>query len=180
VSPASSPDAYIKTFAADGERLRDSTPARAARLLHLGIVAASRNRRGRINSIQFVGVAGSRSIRQSAHMGQQYSYEQKVLGRGLVWAHKDLIGTRAVEALFGELSPAELNARELFVRAIFRAVPLSCLTDAQRARPASNTPDITSKAPSKVVSIADYSARRRKSLSSTSRPLEFDSELRAA
>ncbi len=104
-------------------------------------------------------MGGANPLRATAHAGTKYCFHNRV-GQSRVWEHKDLLGTKDVEALFGELTPAELERRDLFVRAVFRNVPLSCMSG-HKAQPPKKTP-------AKVVSIAsgrkyqtDLSSERR-------------------
>lgn len=145
------PDITVPTYSSDGSRLRRYTLAAIERLEQLNLVAIQRNRKGKIVCAHFRNAEGANPIRTTAHVGSKYSYREKV-GDGLfAWSLKGLPASEHEDA-------------DLFVRGIFRNVALSCM---KRDEP---TP-----APSKVVSI-DAGRKRRPA----ARPIEFDSERRAA
>lgn len=143
----------IPTYRANGRRVSDSKPDRAARLLQEGLVAGSYTRHGRLRSIQFKHDCGRNPVSKRAHQGQRYSYPAHLPSGYHAWTHRDLIGKHDIEGLFGELTPAELQNRELFIRSVFRAVPLSVLRGCTPAHPAPAAP-------------------------TTHRPVEFDSQMR--
>lgn len=136
----------VPTFRADGRRVRDYSSEAIARLHALGLIVVGRSRKGRITCAQFKSDAGANPLVKSAHMGQQYSYEQALPSGHYAWRHRELIQRQDVEILFGE-RPENKRELDLYVRAIFRAVPLSCL----------RTPEPVSSFPAparvKVVSI---------------------------
>lgn len=151
----------VPTYATDGRRLRRYTLEAIERLETLDLVAVQRNRKGRIVAAHFRGLDGANPIQNNAHMGQSYSFEQHLASGRTAWKHRKLIQDgRMLETLFGE-TPDDRAEAELFIRAIFRAVPLSCMKGNELKKPA------------KVVSIE---AGRKPA----PRPLEFDSKLRVA
>jgi hypothetical protein len=119
----------IPTFAADGRRLRAYSLAAIEHLLSLSKVVVRRDERGRITVAQFRGLGGMNPLRQTAHAGTRYSFLVRC-GDHKAWEHKDLLSSRDVELLF-DLSKSsheeELRSRDRAVRAVFLAVPLSCL-----------------------------------------------------
>jgi hypothetical protein len=117
----------IPTYAADGRRLRNYSPDEINHLLSLSLVVVRRNQRGQIRVAQFRGQGGANPLRRTAHLGTRYAF----LGEARVWKHRRLLQSQDVEYLFGE--PDNLAEAELFVQAVFRAVPLSCL---KREKPA--------------------------------------------
>lgn len=122
----------IRTYAANGRRLSDSSPERVERLLAIGKVVAGRDRHGRIRVIQFKNDCGAYPLQATAHTGTHYSYEQPLPSGHYAWKHRELVrDERDLEALFGE-KPHDREEADRFVRAIFRAVPLSCM---KRERP---------------------------------------------
>ncbi len=134
----------IRTYAASGRRLSDSSPERVERLLALGFVVVRRNRRGAITLMQFKRDAQSGPIHKHAHMGQHYSFEEPLPSGYYAWKHRELVrDERDLQALFGE-KPDDREEADRFVRAIFRAVPLSCLaTDRPKTpKPAAKIVDI--------------------------------------
>ena len=137
----------IPTYSADGQRRRGYSPEAIERLLSLHLVVVQRNRKGAIAVAMFRPTSGANPIQPTAHMGTKYSFLERLDDGNHAWA------------LHG-LPASDHRDADLFVRAIFRAVPLSCMT--------------RTKAPAKVVNIAEF--RRRKA----ARPIEFDSERRAA
>lgn len=118
----------IPTYAADGRRLRAYSLEAIEHLLSLSKVVVRRNAHGRIKVAQFRGLAGANPLRSTAHAGTKYSFlVQNISTRS--WQHKDLISSRDVEILFNLSSSKdeELPSRDRFVRAVFLAVPASCL-----------------------------------------------------
>ena len=106
----------IRWFSADGRPLRSYSRERLEFLAAHDRVVLIRNRKGRITSAHFR-EAGSSPIQAHAHMGQRYSFEQRV-GDARLWQHKRLLhGARG----------AELADAERYLQAVFRAVPLSCM-----------------------------------------------------
>jgi hypothetical protein len=98
---------YVQMFAASGTRIRDRSLESVERLLVLNLVIAHRNRRGKIVAAQFREANGASPVRITAHMGTKYSYQEH-LGDYRAWRLKDLPSID-------------------HVRAVFRAVPLSCM-----------------------------------------------------
>ncbi len=151
-------DTTVPTYASDGRRLRRYTLEAIERLERLNLVAVQRNRHGRIVIAHFRPTDGANPIRTTAHMGTKYSFNEHLPSGHMAWKYRRLIrDERALAAMFGE-SPDDVEDAELFVRAVFRAVPLSCMAK-----------------PAKVVSI-DTSRKQK----ATARPIEFDSERRVA
>jgi hypothetical protein len=163
----------IRTYAANGARLRDRSLESVETLEALGKVAVRRSKRGTITVCQFRSEPnGANPIAKTAHLGQVYSFRQELPSGHRVWKHRALVQSQAVEALFGE--PAEdPQALDTFVRSVYLHVALSVITE-----PAPRTPPT----PAKVVNIAGYAARRRpsdkKARRDAPRPIEFDSQLR--
>jgi hypothetical protein len=81
------------------------------RLLSLSLIAVKRNRRGEIVCIHFRPRDGANPLQASCTMGQRYSFLERV-GDGRCWAHKRM------------LAPPD-EERDLYLRRVFRAVPLS-------------------------------------------------------
>jgi hypothetical protein len=155
----------IPAYAPDNSTRRRSYSLEAIeRFLALDLVVAIRGRKGKILRVYFRETDGGNPLRTSAHMGQAYSYNQPLPNGRHAWKHRKLVrDERDLAALFGE-PPDDPVEADLYVRAIFWAVPLSCMTQP--------TPeDPTPPTPAKVVSID--SARRK-------RPVEFDSQWRQA
>jgi hypothetical protein len=142
----------IPTYAANGLRLSDSSIERAKRLLRMGYAAARYDRRGNLRVIQCISDVGRDKLRATAHMGQHYASLQTLPSGARAWKHNKLIqDERLLETLFGE-KPDNLKQADLFVRAIFRAVPISCMGRTKSEPPESG--------PAKVISI-DAGRKRR-------------------
>ena len=156
----------VPTYAADGRRLRSYTLEAIERLLQLDLIAVQRNRAGRIVTAHFRDGGGANPIRNSAHMGQNYSFEEMLPSGNSAWKHSDLFRDKRDRQTLYDDAYGDVAAIDLFVRGIFRAVPLSCMS-----RPETPT------SPAKVVSID--TGRKRKA-PTTARPIEFDSERRIA
>lgn len=153
----------VPTYASDGRRLRRYTLEAIERLEKLDLVAVQRNRNGRIVCAHFRPADGANPIRSTAHMGTQYSFDETLPSGHSAWKHRALLrDERALASLFGE-QPDDPADAELFVQAIFRAVPLSCMAG---------------KTSPKVISI--NAGRKRKTKPTAARPIEFDSERRIA
>jgi len=162
----------IRCYAANGNRLRDRSSESITALLAQGKISVRRNQRGTITVAQFLSEPnGINPIRQTAHMGQSYSWAQP-LGTGhKAWKHRELLQSQEVEALFGE-TIEDRKTLALYLRSIFRRVALDCLTSPEPAPP---------KQPANVVNIADFAHRRKAGPGpGVQRPIEFDSERRAA
>jgi hypothetical protein len=134
----------IPTFGADGRRLRSYSLPAVERLLSLSKVVVRRNRRGRITSACFRPTDGANPLRLTALMGTRYSYQQQ-LDEHRAWSHRRLIQRQDVEALMGEELLDEVEI-DVYVRAVFRAVPLSVMRRDPRKTP-------LDRVPAKVVSI---------------------------
>ncbi len=136
----------VPTFAANGKRLRNHSAAHVEQLEQRGVVQLSRTAKGRIKACQFLTGLGANPVQKTANTGTVYSFYNRV-GDAQLWEHRQMVQRQDVEALFG--LPVERGEDlELYLRGIFRAVPLSCMrTEAIiMPRPA--------KTPAKVVSIA--------------------------
>ena len=156
----------IPTYAADGRRLRNYPLLQIENLLTSGAVRVDRNRRGEIKAANFLPVSGS-AANISAFMGQTYSFHEHLPSGHRAWKHSSLFRGSVRELLDADASERE---RDEFVRNIFRAVPLSVMAaSADVATPAPK--------PAKVISIDSY---RKKRPAVSARPIEFDSERRAA
>jgi hypothetical protein len=148
----------IPTYAADGRRLRDYALSSIERLLTLHLIIVARNRKGKIVCAHFRPVGGANPLRRAAHLGTRYSFELPLPSGHFAWTHRRLLQSQEIEALFGELD--DRDDADQFVRAVFRAVPLSVM------RPKPPSPPAPAAAPSqqaaarcqqdaaKVVSIA--------------------------
>jgi hypothetical protein len=135
----------IPTYAADGGRIHPRTPESIARLLSLSLIVVKRNRKGAICAAHFRPTDGANPLRATANMGQRYVYEQPVGNGYHAWTHRELIQRQDLEMLLG----IKLDSREdvdLYLRGVFRAVPLSCMAAAGRKPQPPRTP-------AKVVSI---------------------------
>lgn len=162
----------IPAYAPDNSTRRRSYSLEAIeRFLSLDLVVAVRGRKGKILRVYFREPDGGNPLRTSAHMGQAYSYDETLPSGRSAWKHRKLVrDERDLAALFGEPPDDPIQA-DLYVRAIFRAVPISCMAQAKPEEPPPPTP-------ANVISIE--AGRKRKREPATARPLEFDSELRAA
>jgi hypothetical protein len=133
----------IPTYRASGRRWRDHALPTIERWLALGLVVVSRSKKGRITCAQFKSDGGENTLVAHAHMGQHYAYEQHLPSGHYAWRHRDLHQRQEVEAHFGE----KLDTREavdLYLRGIFRAVPLSCMAAKNVSRETSKVVSITS------------------------------------
>lgn len=111
----------IPTFTAEGTRWRDSSQEAIERWLASGRVIVKRSRNGRIVCAQFRYVPnGASPVRKTPPRGQRYSRIRN-LGEARLWQHKRLVQRRDLEE----------READLFVRAVFRAVPLSILKYAE-------------------------------------------------
>lgn len=97
------------------------------------MISVKRNRKtGRICSVQFFplpesssAVEGKEPLRKTAHMGQHYSFAQAVDESGRrVWRFSPLLVPRDEDT-------------ETFIMSVFRAVPLSCITEGRGYKPLS-------------------------------------------
>ena len=145
----------IPTYSADGSRRRRYSLEAIERLLSLHLVVVQRNRKGAIAVAMFRPLSGANPIRPTAHTGTKYSFHERLDDGHHAWT------------LHG-LPQNEHEDADLFVRAIFRAVPLSCMK--RDAECTGNAREMHGK----VVDIAAFKRQR------TARPIEFDSERRAA
>ena len=122
----------IPTYAADGRRLRDYSLAAIERLESLSLVVV-RRLNGRIRCALFRGLMGANPLRATAHAGTRYSFLRRS-GEVRLWEHAPLVQRQEIEALFeGARSVEDARLLDRFVRAIFLAVPLSCLVSPRRA-----------------------------------------------
>jgi hypothetical protein len=146
----------------DGRRLFNRTLADIERLETKGRALIER-RKGRIVCAHLRPTEGASPVRTTAHMGQSYSYAQPLPSGHRAWKHSNvLISNRTVSEIVGKEVDSE--QADLFIRAIFRAVPLSCMGMAKPTPPTAN-----------VVAIDSYRKKTRKA-----RPIEFDSERQRA
>jgi hypothetical protein len=175
----------VPVYGANGKRLRNRSMASVETLLEQGKIMLTYTKRGAIKAAQFLDGGGANPIRTTAHLGTQYSFHNRIRQDAplFAWEHRPLVQPQDIEALFGETVESQLD-RDLYVRAIFRAVPLSCMTGGQLAGETPQTPSPEAPAAAKrVLSIADFADRRRMIRAKREglhRPVEFDSEMRAA
>ena len=135
----------VPTFAANGKRLRNHSSAHVEQLELRGVAQLSRTPKGRIKACQFLTSLGANPVQKTASTGTVYSFYNRV-GDAQLWEHRQMVQRQDVEALFG-LPVERSQDLDLYLRGIFRAVPLSCMrTEVIMPRP--------SKTPAKVVSIA--------------------------
>lgn len=119
----------IPTFSADGSRVRAQFLSKVEAFLAAGAMVVRRNRKGKITCAQYrVQIDGANPLRRSAHVGTRYSWLEHV-GEDSpyrAWRHRNLLQSQYVEVLMGQPvdNPEDID---LFVRAVFRAVPLSCM-----------------------------------------------------
>jgi hypothetical protein len=118
----------IPTFAADGRRLRNSSPEAVERLLAREQIVVRRNRRGRIICAQFREDNGANPLRKTAHMGTHYSFEEHV-NDCYVWRHKPLPQPQTAARMMGEEVEDE-RLIDRYIRRIFQNVALSCAAHA--------------------------------------------------
>jgi hypothetical protein len=131
--------AGIPTYAADGRRLRDYPESSIQRLLALDKVTVTYKRKGKIACAFFRPLDGANPLRRSAHVGTRYSFEEPLPSGHFAWKHRRLLQSQEIEELLGEPVEDERHL-DLFVRSIFRAVPLSVMrtTPPSPTAPASN------------------------------------------
>lgn len=163
--PKPSTATLIPTYAYDGRRLRNYSAEAIERLLSLGLVAVER-KRNRIVSAHFRSVAGANPLKQTAHLGQTYSVLTRV-GDARLWQHTPLLQRLAKD------EQDDAASADAFVRDVFRSVLTSVTTEAPTEAPA------PTEKRSNVVSIA-ASHKFGRPARQPSRPIEFDSERRAA
>jgi hypothetical protein len=112
----------IATYSAEGRRIRDYSLPALRRLAGQRKVYFSYGSRGRLLRATFLPHDGSKLLR-TAHVGQSYSYPERLTGTTLhAWCHLPFFALRDDAG-----QPLDVIESELFVRAVFRAVPLSCL-----------------------------------------------------
>lgn len=168
----------VPTFTSDGRRLRNYSRVTLEAMASAGRVAVERNRQGQIVCATMRHQDGANPISKNAHMGQAYSYAQVLPSGHRAWTHTKLVDTR-------DLTVQESIDAEQFVRRVFLGVPLSVTTTS--AKPAAaqvvsiETYRERRKRLAPVLCIADY--RHRVQVGKTpasARPIEFDSQRRAA
>lgn len=159
----------IPTLSADGQRWRGYSLEAIERLRGKDLVTVERGRRGQIKVAYFRKIDGANPIQATAHMGTRYSFEEPLRSGHFAWTHRELVrDDNSLAAIFG-VPPDDRADAERYVRAIFRAVPLSCMKQ-DEPTPPEPTP------PAKVIPFAG----KRKRTAATARPLEFDSQWRKA
>jgi hypothetical protein len=146
----------IRTYSAEGRRYRDYSLDALLKLARMRKVYFSFGRRGQLLCANFLPHDASKLLR-TAHMGQHYCFPEKLGGAGNCWSFSPFLNPHNLPGV--EARTAE--DVDLFLRAIFRAVQLSCVRRDDETPPPSL----------KVVSIA--SARRP-------RPVDVIGERRAA
>jgi hypothetical protein len=116
----------IPTWRADGSRFRDFSLEAIEHLERLSKVVVKRSRRGKVLAAHFRPTDGSNPLRATATLGQRYHVLEHA-GNYRLWQHRRLIPSQDLEQLLGVAldSPEEID---LYLRGIFRAVPLSVLT----------------------------------------------------
>lgn len=86
-----------------------------------------RNRRGEISAATFVAKQSEEELLDTRYRpGQRYTFEEPLPGGFFVLQHRDLPGREDIERISG-LTFESQQEIDPFLRAIFRAVPLSCL-----------------------------------------------------
>ena len=116
-----------------------------------------RNRSGKIACAQFRYGREPSPIRKSAHRGQRYSVI-RTFGDARLWQHRRLIQAQEIEYLMGER--IDSYEADLFVRAVFRAVPLSILRRERLSESARAFPgDAACATPSVALASLKRSAR---------------------
>ena len=163
----------IATYAADGSRLRDYPLSSIEYLLAKDAITVRRNVRGEIRKAFFRPTLNTSALLKTAHLGQSYSYEQLLPSGHHAWKHREFITPEQVLELENE--GIEATDVERFIQQTFCAVKLSVL-----AR--------STKLPANVVAIDAFPEKRaavrklgRKKLTGRIvRPIEFDSQRRAA
>ena len=124
----------MPAYSSCGRRLRNYSLEAVERFLSVTPPACSvkRNRKtGRITSVQFFplpqsspAVGGKDPLRKTAHMGQHYSFAQAVDKSGRrVWRFASLLLPRDEDT-------------ETYIMSVFRAVPLSCISEGRGFKPA--------------------------------------------
>ena len=125
----------IPAYTANGLRLRNYSLSAIETCLCLtppSVVVKRNKRSGRITSAQFLplpanssAVAGKEPTLKTAHLGQRYSFAQRVDESGrTVWCFVKFLTPREM-LLDPDVSLADI---ERYMQLVFRAVPLSCLT----------------------------------------------------
>jgi hypothetical protein len=142
----------IPTYSAEGRRLRDYSVAKVEDLLSRSMVVVERKRNGHIKCAHLRPSSGASPVRKTAHMGQHYSFKERLPNGRRAWNHSKMLVRSDIEGLIGK--PIDVEDTELFIRAVFRAVPLSIM-------PRRKTPALLAK-----------DARRK----GHNRPVEFDSQ----
>lgn len=134
----------IPTYASNGRRVSDSSPERVKRLLELGYVSVKRHSRtGLITHCQFIYESfanKSNPVRKAAQMGQHYCVKRTIADHQ-VFQHRDL--QQFDPLLSKEAAKLERADADLFLRAVFLEVPLSCMQQPE--------PPVPPQAPAKVI-----------------------------
>jgi hypothetical protein len=130
VKKPGSPKRSIPSYAADGTRLRkDFSEEAVEHLLALSLVVVRRSPRGRIQCALWRGETGAHPLRATAHLGTRYHRLRRVSETSLkIYELRDLLGERDSDV--AKLSPVERAQRDLFLRRVFREVPLSVMAAA--------------------------------------------------
>jgi hypothetical protein len=181
----------VPTFAADGRRLRNRTPESIEHLLALSLVVVERGRKDRIRAAFFRPTDGATPVKPRAHMGTKYSYNEHLPSGHTAWKHRRLLQSQQLEELLG-IPQASDEDLDRFLQSVFRAVQLSCMVSCFDQKPEMTPASEQRKAKSNLVAIS--SAKKKNNVVSITssksagakvhvlpaRPLEFDSQLRAA
>jgi hypothetical protein len=80
----------VKTYAASGRRISDSSVERAERLANEGLVILQRDRMGRIRCMQFRRDAWTGVVRKSPPNGTKTSYAELLPSGHHAWRHRAL------------------------------------------------------------------------------------------
>jgi hypothetical protein len=104
----------IPAYSPDGRRRRNVSAGAVERLLNQDKIVIRKNKNGRVTCVQFLCEDGANPLQSVAHGGTKYSFQRR-FGLARVWVLKNL-------------APSGDEDADLFVRCVFRAVPLSVLT----------------------------------------------------
>jgi hypothetical protein len=119
---------FIAAYDAHGRRMRSYSLEAALRHVADARAVPTFSRRGTLTAITFRPTSTRpATVLKTAHMGQRYSYPERV-GEHYAWTHAPMLSPRTLS----HLAERELEAEqaELYLMAIFRAVPLSCMRPA--------------------------------------------------